>query len=336
MWFNILVGNHGDIGDLEPLAPLVNYVRSALSACGHAVTVVQSALNRDAINLFLENFPNPRGWSERIHDLRQRHGHRIGVIATELVVNNTIPYARHGILLRAGQDEKDLYVQRRIEGLNAVAPEVDFMWSFFQRTAEEYRSRCRISRFFPVGHVFQLPGKVRESPKDIDIAFFGTMTPHRISVLEKLAAHENLNLAFVGRAAAPEHVPGFAVTGFMPSYIIASILDRAKIGLNLTLSAVDESPPHIDPRFVSCTRVVEMLEREVCVVSEEIPLDNPYRDFMVSSPLEGLTEACLRLLGTGEWRERGRQSAARFREDMHVTRVCAPVIDQTLEALAAP
>jgi hypothetical protein len=331
MWFNILIGNHGGIESLECLAPLINYFRGALGRCGHEVTIVPDKWHGGAVNLLLENFPDSRLWVDQVRRVRG-HGYRVGVIATELFVNHGIPYGNSGIFFadEQGERERAEYLRRRNEGFEAVAAEVDFVWSFFERTARELEPRCRVSKLFPMGHVGGVPPAERQAPKDIDIAFFGTVTPHRVTVLSELS-RRGLNIVSVGRCAAPGYTPTYP--GFAPSYLVASILDRAKIGLNLTLCAVGDSTPGVDPRFVSCARVVEMLERDACIVSEEIPLENAYRDYMVSAPLDGLADACAGLLASGEWRERGVQAATRFREEMDVTRVCAPVIAHTLAAM---
>lgn len=334
MHFNIVVGNHGDLDKLEPLAPLVNYVRSTLSVCGHTVTIVHNGLFKDAINLFLENFPDSDIWPAKLRGWKRKHGLKIGVIATELLLQNTIPYAQHGIYTK-DPNEKGEYIQRRIAGFNAVVPEVDFLWSFLQRTADEYKSRCKISRFFPVGHVRYNPPQYPMPVKDIDVVFFGTMTPHRLSILEKFSARNSMNTVFVGRHPYPESSTALVSPGFYPSYMLASILDRAKLGLNLTLCSTNESTSGIDPRFVSCARVSEMLEHDVCIVSEEIPCDNPYSEFMISSAVPDLPDVCLRLLRSGEWRDHGLRAAARFRDQMDVKKICAPVIDETINALAA-
>jgi hypothetical protein len=266
--------------------------------------------------------------------LKQKHRLRIGVIATELLLQNTIPYAKHGIY-NGDPDGKDEYIERRIAGFNAVLPEVDFLWSLFRRTADEYKSRCRLSWYFPVGHVHLHPSEFRKSVKDIDVVFFGMMTPHRLAILEKFSVDNSLNTAFVGLYPDPGSTPSFVSSGFVPSYMLSSILDRAKIGLNLTLCSAEESQLGIDPRFVSCMRVTKMLEHDVCIVSEEIPHDNPYAGYMISAAASQLPEVCLRLLRSGEWRHRGPQAAARFRDEMHVKKICAPVIDETVHALAA-
>ena len=327
MQFNILIGNHGTaFHSLQLLGPLVNYVRATLSLCGHEVTVARDTWDEDAVNLLFEHFPDPGFWKNEIRRVRRDQGCAVGIVATELMIGNAIPYGKLGInSANHSSDERqqEAYLARRMDGFHAVLPEASFLWSFIERTAREYAPRARMSHFFPVGHAAGVPADERRAPRDIDVAFYGSMTPHRIAVLKEMAQRGNLNVVAVGRGTP---------AGVLPDYVVASLLERAKIGLNLTLSSVAESPGS-DPRFASCIRVAHMLERDLCVVSEEIPLDNPYKPYMVSSPLEGLADACLRLLKSGEWRERGRQAGARFREEMDVRKVCKPAIDQTLAAL---
>jgi len=80
-------------------------------------------------------------------------------------------------------------------------------------------------------------------------------------------------------------------------------------------------------------RITEMLGRELCVVSEEIPLDNPYRGFLHSDCPERLAEQCRLLLADGRWRGAGELSAAKFRAEMSVVDVCKPVVDATLSRI---
>ena len=331
MQFNLLLANHGGLDSLEFLAPTIGYLRAALGRCGHEVTITPNEWRRDAVNILLENFPDAPHWAAQIRDARG-HGLKVGMVATELFVNGAIPYGNDGIFFSGDEDraERERYLQARNEGFAAVAGEVDFAWAFLERTAGELGRRCGVSEFLPVGHVGRVPAAERRAPKDIDIAFFGTLTAHRVAVLRDLQK-AGLNVVSAGRCVTPGYVPTYG--GFVPGYFVESLLDRAKIGLNLTLSAAGPGTAGADPRFASCMRVVEMLERDVCVVSEEIPLDNPYRDYMISAGLEQLADTCRRLLDSGTWRERGERMAGRFRSEMDVSRVCAPVFTRTLEAL---
>ncbi len=320
MWFNFVLNNHGPIEICDELSPLTDYFRGALSRCGHETTVVYDNIYENAINIYFEYFEG-EDFRRKLIDFRKSHDIKIGVVATELMVGGTIPYGKTGIVYRDGPPRDDA-LPRRIAGFNEVAANVDFVWSILERTAAEYRSIAKSSEFFPVGHVSDIPSGTLNAPKDIDVVFFGTLTPHRNAALTAMV-NRGLKVLPVGR--------GFPM-GHLPRSLLLSLLDRAKIGVNLTL-ATDTDTPGIDPRFTSCMRIKEMLDREICVVSEIIPLDNPYAEFMVCAPVSHLAETCRTLLDGGQWRETGRAQAAAFRGRMDVADVCGPVIDRTLAAL---
>jgi len=319
MWFNFVMRNHGATAGGEYLSPLTDYMRATMGACGHETTLVQDEIYPSAINVFFEYFTDP-AFVEQVLELRRAHGLKIGVIATELMIGGTIPYAKHGM---PWSGDKQTYLEQRVAGFERFASGVDFVWSWLERTAQQYRDCASASRFFPVGHVAGCSPATHSSPKDIDVMFFGTRTPHRTAVLESFRAH-GIKVVCVGR--------GFPV-GYLSKSYLASLMDRAKIGLNLNLHAEDDTVDGIDPRFASCMRIVEMLERQLCIVSEVIPLDNPYRDFMRSESPERLALACKELLSDGAWQRAGEIASAKFRTQMSVVDICKPVIDVTLASI---
>lgn len=325
MWFNIVTNNHGSLNDCAANLHLtIKYFREAISACGHEVTVEHEMVYKEAINLYFEHFFND-DFYKKIIAIKRQHGLRMGLITTELVVDGTIPYARHGI--RAGAEkDKAAYIARRVAGQEIAARDMDFVWSMIERTSVGCRKFNPISEFFPVGHTGSVPTTVRRSPKDIDVCFFGAKTPHRERVLQALAA-QGLRVVAVG---------GGFPQGYLPEDWLNSLLDRSKIGLNLTLHARDESVGDVDPRFASCIRLAEMLGREVCIVSEHIPLDNPYAAFTLSAPPDGLAALCREVVDGGRWRQFGPSAAAAFRTAMDAGTICAPVIERTLKALGLP
>ena len=316
MWFNFVLMNHGMTGSKEWLSPLTDYMRGALGRCGHETTVTLEEVYRRAINVFFEYFPDEE-FIEHLLALKKANGLRMGVIATELMVGGSIPYARHGMQWTGDKTE---FFRKRVGGFERVAGQADFVWSWLERTAHEYRGICPVSEFFPVGHIATIPAYQRQAPKDIDVLFFGTRTPHRTDLIGRFRAL-GINVLCIGR--------GFPL-GYMIKSQLASYLDRAKIGLNLNLHAEDDTDNGVDPRFASCMRITEMLDREMCIASEEIPLDNPYRNFMVSAEAGDLAATCQQLLASGAWESAARINAQRFREQMDVVKVCGPVIDRTL------
>ncbi len=324
MWFNIAMNNHGPIEAYETLCPLIDYFRGTLSKCGHDVTVGHDKLYPDAINLYFENFSD-EAMASKVLDFKYANSLKIGVIATELMVGGTIPYARHGMLYTGNVDKAQI-IRNRMAGFRKIAQGVDFLWCLLERTALEYTASNPLCEFFPVGHVRQVEPGLRRSPKDIDVVFFGARTPHRMAVLNSLAA-VGVGVMAVGR--------GFPI-GWLPSSLLLSLLDRAKIGLNLTLHAKDDGRLDIDPRFVSCMRVTEMLERDLCIVSEDIPFDNPYRAYMSSAPAEEVAAMCRDLLVSGRWEEIGPVASAAFRSGMDVSNLCSPIIQRTIDSLWQP
>lgn len=326
MWFNIVLGNHGGVAGVVGLYPLVTYMRSLLSLCGHDVTVAYVP-STGPINLYFEHFQGPT-WAEGFRDFRRNRGMKIGVLATELMVTvagrTHIPYSKHGIAYSSPDEKNREHAnQMRLEGFDAILSEVDFLWPIMQRTVDCCRSRTRICELLLFGSVGPLAVDTRKSPKDIDVLFVGKNTPHRTRVIRAMT-EKGINVVTVG--------PGFQ-SGWQPPAIIESMLDRAKIGLNLTLHGLEDDNFGADPRFVSCQRVIDMLDRSTCVVSEDIPLDNPYADFIVSSPIEGLADHCRKMLADETWMQEGAARSAKFHDVMDVRKICRPVIDRTLAAL---
>lgn len=324
MWFNLVTENHSKRVAIYQLGPLVRAIRNTLGACGHEVTVVTDQMYPGAINLCLENFSHTH--AEQYRYFRHKHGLKIGVIATELMLGGTIPYAAQGVnIVGADEHTKEGMIRQRVANFESAIKEVDFLWCVLPRTAEEYRGRCVLTEFFPLGFTRDIPLSERRAPKDVDVFFFGRATPHRTAVLNGLT-QSGLQVVAAG---------GGTPMGWLPEFMVESVLDRAKIGLNLTLHAVGESADGRDPRFVSCLRAIDMLERRTCVVSEEIPLDNPYAPFMISSPVDEIVMRCRDLVRSGDWERFGEEAAGRFRRDMNARDVCGPVIERTLSAISS-
>jgi hypothetical protein len=313
--FNIAMGNHGDAVSTASLDPLVEYMRGALSICGYEVTVGWDTIRPDAVNLLFEYFVD-RNLVDNIVSLRRRSSVKFGIVATDLIVGSSIPDAKYSMPLDGHM------VPNRIQGFETLAREVHFVWSWLQRTADAARRHNPVSECFPVGHVAEVPARLRRSPRDIEVLFLGMRTPHRDRVLDALRSH-GLKVVCVGQGFPSEH---------HSRRILESLIDRSKIGLNLNLLSERELSD-IDPRFASGMRIVSFLERETCVVSEETPLDNPYKGYMHSAEPEAIAETCRALLSGDRWRSAGRDFTKRFREEMDASKICGPVVARTLTTM---
>jgi hypothetical protein len=319
MLFNIVLANLGDLSFISTrMGPAINYFKKTLSLCGHDVVISHTAVRSDSVNLFFEHFLSTN-WADDFKKLRGG-GIRVGIITTEVMINNSIPYQTHGINYGISQQHNIDTVQQRLNGFNLALQEVDFLWSMSQRTSKEYNDKIKIHKFFPTGCIEILKPEIRRSVKDIDVLFFGKKTPHRVSVLKTLQENEVKVLA-IGAGWD---------SGYMPDIFLESLIDRSKICLNLTLHARDDSSSDIDPRFASSLRITDILSRGALVVSESIPEDNSYANYMISDELHILPVVCKNIIDSGSWVELATENSKNFEKQMNVVDICKPIIDQTL------
>jgi hypothetical protein len=114
---------------------------------------------------------------------------------------------------------------------------------------------------------------------------------------------------------------------------VKSLLDRAKIGLCLGFDEYDENSADVDMRIASRTRFPQMLYQGICVVSENIPLDNPYAPFIISSQPNDIASKVGELLDSGAWQQTAKILCEKFYREMDVARICASPIEKTIEDL---
>lgn len=317
---NFLLHNHGPLVHAGPaLEPQVTYFWSTLAALGFDVSASNDQLARDAVNVYFEYFLDER-LLFKLNAFRNNYGTRVGIVATELIVDGDIPYMRDGILQvdpaarrEATTDESVQASRLRVKNLLTHAPDFDFIWSLLPRTQALMRGLNPNAFLFPVGYL-KPTRPVAAVPKDIDVLLFGTFTPHRATVVEALRAAK-LNVHCVGR-----NTPA----GFVPQFILDSLIDRAKIVLNLALS---DDGDGADPKFASCFRIAGALSRGALIVSEAIPQDNPYASFMVSCTIAELPQRCADLVTDGRFGELAVQNFAAFKAAMAAEAVAASAVE---------
>jgi hypothetical protein len=320
MHFNFYISSGYPKQALATADDTLEYLRESISLCGYTSQLSYLSLRRDAINILFEPFE----YSEEVDWLfsTQNQGIRFGVLVSELYVNDTLPYLENGLaLMSLNSEELHERFRRRQSLLNRVVSEVDFSWSLLERSSENFKIINPNSFFYPFGHTKTVPANLRAGKKDIDVLFIGKATPYRLSVLGKLA---NAGLSvFAYGADFPN--------GHLPNVLLNTTLDRSKIGLSLTLNGPRPTKDGKDERFASCTRIQQMLGRQMCVVSEEIPWDNPYRDYMCNATVENLAETCKNLLSGDDWQRSGVEKSNAFQTEMDASVVCKPILEKSIE-----
>ncbi len=308
---NFLLHNHGPVRQTATsMEPLLNYFWGALDSLGFAVTVSDEKHDPNAVNVYFEYFLDER-FLHKLFAFKKHYGLKLGVVAAELIVGEDIPYMRDGILhftpggLQPVSGDAAVETSRlRVKNLLTFAPRFDFIWSLLQRTQTLMSRHNPHSYLFPIG--YRPPSRPPAAGvRDIDVLFFGTMTPRRVAFLDEIRS-SGLNVVCVGRNTE---------MGYVPAFILDTLIDRAKIVLNLTLTDQAETGD-VDPKFVSCVRVASALSRGALVVSEIIPQDNPYAPFMVNCERASLPSCCAEIVGSGRHDALAAQNFGRFREVM--------------------
>jgi hypothetical protein len=324
MDFNIVLLD----GGANPTPSLVlnqttDLIQKSLSLCGHTTRISYSQFDKNCINLIFDNNYN-KDFIRYIVDLKRHENIKLGLYFGELYVNRHIPYALDGLADPRADLSTTLQLLRdRSEYTYYLASNVDFCWSAFERNAQEFQKYNAASFFFPNCHTQRIDPALRRSVKDIDVLFLGTATAHRSQWV-----------TFIEESGIAIKVYGkLFPNGFLPGALPGSTLNRTKIALNLSFANKIDPITHADIRFASCDRLLQFLERDICVVSEHIPFDNPYADFTINGATNELAEICRGLLISGEWESKGLDLAAKFRREFSAERLIAPIVTQTLNAI---
>ncbi|MDQ2105264.1 hypothetical protein [Azospirillum isscasi] len=329
MLFNIVIYNHGLKREFSYLLePLIDPLCRAIGKAGHDVLISFDQFHCGAINLLVEHFVTHRSILEDIVKAKNA-GAKIGVLATELIIDGEIPYAKGGIscLDRKGnaiiEEDFDNYIYNRIIGFSKVLQHADFAWSLFERTMPFCRKFCKNVQSLQYG--YQEPFRpVANIEKDIDVLFFGGATSYRKTVLQSIA-EQGIGVLAVG---------GGFPTGRMPDILLDSLIDRSRIIVNLTLNGPPSGDDSIDSRIVSHTRVSTLLSRGACVISEEVPFDNPYWPYLINVEPSLIPIRCKQLLKSGKSQAIVRRNAERFKTEMDAGAIMVRVIRDTFHPAA--
>jgi hypothetical protein len=127
----------------------------------------------------------------------------------------------------------------------------------------------------PLGYAEVLSRIERAPEQDIDVLFYGDLSPRRLKVLDALRA-TGVNLVVAADAYGEER---------------DALIARAKIVLNIH--------NHDGIKALEAPRVFYLLANRKAVVTEtkpDVPLDGDLRRAMLAAPYDGLVDACFALL----------------------------------------
>jgi hypothetical protein len=149
------------------------------------------------------------------------------------------------------------------------------VWDYSADNVDYLQKRGCSAIHVPLGYAEVLSRIERAPEQDIDVLFYGDLSPRRLKVLDALRA-TRINLVVAADAYGHER---------------DALIARAKIVLNVHA--------HDGIKALETPRVFYLLANRKAVVTEaksDVPLDADLRRATVQAPYDGLVEACLALL----------------------------------------
>ena len=287
MRFGVSFGNHGNGIHVEDV---VLYLRNALLTAGEDAYLLPGLLTQ-GVNVLLENFTREQVW--QIKQLRKAGRTRLVVVVSEFTDGRRFnPHITSG----DGHYVDAAYWTSRFENFLEVAVEADAIWSLSDYALPEYRALFpdKPVLSFPIGFDPLLP--YRPPPpsesKDIDLLFTGSLTPHRLAIVERLKQHFFVLTAPVTTLAASR----------------VDFVRRAKVSLHLNLLQ--------DAIYSSVMRHHFLVMNGAAVISERARTVGPVDEFLTQFDGPDFVDCVSSYMAAGEWRSSGPVMRERYREAM--------------------
>lgn len=294
MKFNIVLGNHPPHA-INTTRDHTLIIKSGLEEAGHIAQLSMNDVFHNEMNVFYDFFESQ---SPQYFRFLRNAGYDYGLITTEILKDGRMNY-------------RDSEVSSaRIHAVQKIARHARFVWVMHEPSLESYRqlsghNRCWV---LPLGYA-QGAQELRLLPysdRDIDFLFFGLLTPHRQSLLKKLASY-----GFVLRHVY--NVPGF---------IRNSYIERAKINLSLRQDDAWDQP--------SVGRITYLVSNGCLVIAEQTANGRPYEDYTLATPPEEFIDTCVANLLDPLFPAAAEERSRAFRRDFPMAQMMRRLIHQTL------
>ncbi len=286
---NFFFGNH-DGGGVEALRDHAVALQDALERLGHRVRMTVELPDPAALNILWAPFPDRRMWRLT----RALRGLDYGIV---------VPQAFDGRRF-LGEDSRPEHVAN----FRRLAEAARFVWALDADSVAHLAAAAGTAtlRHLPLGYSPAL----REAPpfddREImwDAALLARPTPYREEILERL------------RAAG---LQVYSERGFPAPHIRRTNLPRARLLLALRRS---RDWPSLNP-----VQTAFMLSNDYCVVSEACPQEDSLASYTTVAESDAILERCQALLAGDRWRSVGRANGERFRTEMPMDRLLAPLVE---------
>lgn len=283
MKFFVSYFNHNDfLGCGDHLV----YLRNGLSQAGRSAAITKDlVVDKDSINILLEFFSPAH--ATLLAQAHRERGLRFALVVSEVVTGRT--FNDFGTGPAASHYGERAYWQTRFDCFMHVAPFAEAIWCLSDYQLAGYRGLLPGKRIETLPLCFDVVDAQSESgnapERDINIVFFGNVTPYRQAALDALP------------------VPIY-VAKQLPRPVLADAIRRSRIALHLSLFA--EWP------YTSSIRHHVLLCRGSYVLSEASKLPGELDAFIDICPRAALADRVRELLARSDLPELATQAQARY------------------------
>jgi len=293
----IYTGNHGHGAGINDL---VMMLRNGARDCGYDAVASHQPVPGEW-NILIENF----GEERQEHFIRSKWtpGTRYIFLCTESLTGR---FFNDGMVGGHWHYSDTTYWRKRFDSFRRLLDLTDELWVLAESQVAAY------SAAFPGKQISLLPhGWVSgmatvqhrpESEKDLDFFFSGTLTPHRISILEALDKH--YRVAFSPQAGA--------------DYLRMDLLARTKVCLSIPLSPGNHVP--------SVSRMHYHLQNSNFVLQQKYVEGCELDSYVLHAPADDFIDWAQASLTLGNRRELAQAAHDRFRDELPMSRFMAPLL----------
>ena len=240
----------------------------SLESLGHDVIVQKDTMSKDRVNII------SLGERLTMQDIDK-------IIASKVpyIVYQTEVFTDEGLNFQEGLT-KEFCVEKQERYLKLCRNAL-MVWECFDFNQKYLQNLGIESHIIYHGYHPKLEGLPKKEKLDIDICFFGSITPYRIQVLQKLAK-KKINVS---------------ILQFEPPLFRDETLRRSKI--NLSIRANDTTMSHL-PHF----RVLTALYHNTMTISEQARGQDWMKDMMEMVPIDDFVESVASALSSKEYEEK--------------------------------
>lgn len=306
MEFKLVYGNHGK--DPFHIIDTLLLIKFSLESLGYKADL-DERMSPGKVNILLECFSYD--FLEAYKELHQSPGTEFIIVATEFLTGETFnDFGQPGCDERPQSHyEWTSYWKKRQKTFLIAQQLARSVWHLADSQVPVYQQVVGQTpvHYLPHGHTdaFARVVQKRWDHKDIDVVFTGTLTSHRLALVEALKAR-GINAV---------------ATRALNTVLREELVARAKLGINLKQCE--------DWQYASNSRYHYHLSNRSLLVSEHCPISCDLSHYVTEAPPNDFVDCCAAMLARADLQTLADDRLDAFRQEMPMQRLMAELLANT-------